>query len=101
MRITVLTYLEEDGGKPDVVVPQVADALREKGHEVTILGIYDDVNKLIAGLEESKPDAIFNLMEMFGENLFGAAYQFAANTTFAILRSHHDRTDNPDVGVQL
>jgi D-alanine-D-alanine ligase len=72
MRITVLTYLEEEGGKPDVVVPQVAEALKEKGHEVDVLGIYDDVNKLIVGLEASKPDVIFNLMEMFGENLFGA-----------------------------
>jgi D-alanine-D-alanine ligase len=73
MRITVLGYLErETARKPDVVVPQVAEALRQGGHEVTVLGVHGDVNKMIAGLAETAPDLIFNLMEMFGEDLFGA-----------------------------
>jgi D-alanine-D-alanine ligase len=73
MRITVLGYLErETARKPDVVVPQVADALRQGGHEVTVLGVHGDVNKMLAGLAETQPDLVFNLMEMFGEDLFGA-----------------------------
>jgi D-alanine-D-alanine ligase len=72
MRITILTYLEEDSAKPDVVVPQVEEALRAKGHETTVLGVHDDVGGMIRGLEESRPDVVFNIMEMFGENLFGA-----------------------------
>jgi D-alanine-D-alanine ligase len=72
MNITVLTYLEsEDDKKYDVVVDQVASALKEGGHKVSILGIHGDVKKLVAGLSRRKPDLIFNLMEMFAENLFG------------------------------
>ena len=72
MNITVLTYLEtEDAKSHDIVVDQVAAALKEGGHKVSILGIHGDVKKLVAGLSRRKPDLIFNLMEMFAENLFG------------------------------
>lgn len=72
MKITVLTYLEkEDSDKHDIVVDQVATALRAKDHQVSILGVHGDVKKLVSGLTRRKPDLIFNLMEMFGKNLFG------------------------------
>ena len=49
MRITVLTYLEKEGAEEhDVVVDQVAAALRE-GHKPSILGVHGDVGKLISG----------------------------------------------------
>jgi D-alanine-D-alanine ligase len=70
MRITVLTYLEEEGSKEhDIVVDQVADALREGGHEPTILGVHADLKKLLGGLEKQKPELIFNLLEMFGKSI--------------------------------
>jgi D-alanine-D-alanine ligase len=74
MNITVLTYLDsEDENSKDYedVVPQVAKALRKLGHRVSILGAHADVKRLIAGLSRRNPDLVFNLMEMFGDNVFG------------------------------
>jgi D-alanine-D-alanine ligase len=45
--------------------------LRAGGHEPTILGIHSDVEKLVSNLRASSPDLVFNLMEMFGENILG------------------------------
>ena len=56
MKITVLTYVEkENTDKYDSVVPQVATALRENGHRVSILGIHADVKKLVSGLSRASP----------------------------------------------
>jgi D-alanine-D-alanine ligase len=71
VRVTVLTYLESETDRGDPVARQVADALRSAGHHVSILGVYDDLQKLLRGIEQRRPDLIFNLMEMFGENLLG------------------------------
>lgn len=74
MKITVLTYLDSDDENSkefDPVVPQVARTLRRLGHRVSILGVHGDVKRLIAGLSRRKPDLVFNLMEMFGDNVFG------------------------------
>jgi D-alanine-D-alanine ligase len=70
MKIAILTYLENETTKQvDAVVPQVAAALRENGHKPSVLGVHDDLGKLITGLKRRKPDLIFNLLEMFGKNL--------------------------------
>ncbi len=74
MKITILTYLdsEDENSKDyDPVVPQVARTLRRLGHRVSVLGVHGDVKRLINGLARRKPDLVFNLMEMFGENVFG------------------------------
>jgi D-alanine-D-alanine ligase len=74
LKITVLTYLDsedENSKEYDAVVPQVARTLRRLGHRVSILGVHGDVNRLIAGLKRRRPDLVFNLMEMFGDNVFG------------------------------
>src|SRR3954468_4151899 len=72
MKITILTYLGHEGDKShDVVVDQVARALRQGGHKPSILGIHNDLRKLIAGLSRRQPDLVFNLMEMFGQNIRG------------------------------
>jgi D-alanine-D-alanine ligase len=74
MKITVLTYLdsEDENSKVyDPVVPQVARMLRRLGHRVSILGVHGDVKRLIGGLSRRRPDLVFNLMEMFGDNVFG------------------------------
>ncbi len=73
MKITVLTYLDdgENSKEYDPVVPQVARTLRKLGHRVSVLGVHGDVKRLVAGLARRRPDLVFNLMEMFGENVFG------------------------------
>ncbi len=73
MKITVLTYLDdgENSKEYDPVVPQVARTLRKLGHRVSVLGVHGDVKRLVAGRARRKPDLVFNLMEMFGENVFG------------------------------
>jgi D-alanine-D-alanine ligase len=73
MKITVLAYRESKQEKLlDVVVEQVAAALRQGGHTVSIFGIHDDPARLITGLKRRKPELIFNLMETFGDTLWGA-----------------------------
>src|SRR6185312_13709056 len=74
LKITVLTYLDsedENSNEYDPVVPQVARTLRRLGHRVSVLGVHGDVKRLIAGLSRRKPELVFNLMEMFGDNVFG------------------------------
>src|SRR5688572_1112416 len=72
MKITVLTYLErEDAKGHDLVVDQVAAALKQGGHKPSILGVHGDLKKLISGLSRRKPDLVFNLLEMFGKNIRG------------------------------
>lgn len=74
MNITILTYLDspdENSKDYDPVVPQVARTLRRLGHRVSILGVHGDVKRLVTGIARRKPDLVFNLMEMFGDNLFG------------------------------
>ncbi len=69
MQITVLTYLEKkDGPITDASVEPIAKALRELGHDASILAIHDDLAALIDGLADQKPELIFNLMEMFGKD---------------------------------
>jgi D-alanine-D-alanine ligase len=68
MRITILSYVENAKDPPDVVVKQVASALRKLGHQVATLAIHDDLDRLMRGLKRRKPDLVFNLMEMFGED---------------------------------
>jgi D-alanine-D-alanine ligase len=71
MDITVLAYLEPDEKEPDVVVRQVAAGLAERGHKTSILTIRHDVNELIDGLKQRKPQLVFNLVESFGDDIMG------------------------------
>src|SRR5687768_3106402 len=69
MKITILVYLEKEGdGNRDAVVDQVGEVLEKAGHSVSVLGVHADVKKLISGISRRKPDLIFNLLEMFGNN---------------------------------
>ncbi len=73
MKITVLAHLEREHAKAhDVAVDQVAAALKENGHKVSVLGVHGDVKKLLAGLGRRRPELIFNLMETFGDTELGA-----------------------------
>jgi D-alanine-D-alanine ligase len=72
VKITILTYLDAESDKTyDAVVPQVAAALKKLRHRVSILGVHGDVKKLLGGLTRRKPDLVFNLMEMWRDDVFG------------------------------
>jgi D-alanine-D-alanine ligase len=73
MKVTILTYLEHENSREhDVVVGQVARALRKGGHRPSVLGAHGDVHKLVGGLRRRRPDLVFNLMETFGDDQLGA-----------------------------
>jgi D-alanine-D-alanine ligase len=75
MRITILTYVESEGSKDyDPVVEQVRSALSRRKHEVAVLGVHQDVQKLVAAFDrgqKNRPDLVFNLLEMFGNDVCG------------------------------
>jgi D-alanine-D-alanine ligase len=72
MNITVLGSLEsKDPKSHDVVVDQVAAALRKRKHRVSILGVHDDLKKFVSGFSRRKPDLVFNLVETFGNSNSG------------------------------
>src|SRR3989442_1303514 len=51
MKITILTHLDKpDDTTRDVVVDQVAAALRQTDHQPSILAVHDDLRQLINGL---------------------------------------------------
>ena len=71
MKITVLAYLEPDATEPDVVVEQVASALREAKHDVSVVTVRDDLNQLVKDLRQQRPELVFNLLESFGDDIIG------------------------------
>src|ERR1043166_9229036 len=72
MNITILTYLEKEGGPiTDASVAHIEEALHASKHKVSVLGVHGKLPDLIDGLAERKPDLVFNLMEMFGKNWQG------------------------------
>jgi D-alanine-D-alanine ligase len=73
MKILVLTYLDPDDGR-DEVVAQVVEALRKGGrHQVGVLEVESDLRALVTGLTREQPDLVFNLCEQFGDNVQGDA----------------------------
>ena len=44
----------------------VIEALRELGHEVSIVGAVEDIRAVVNKLTEHRPDLVFNLTEHFG-----------------------------------
>jgi D-alanine-D-alanine ligase len=72
MKIAVLTYVDEEGSREhEVVADQVAEALRQKGHDSSIIAIHGNVELLTDSLRRARPDVVFNLMEMFGLDVTG------------------------------
>jgi D-alanine-D-alanine ligase len=51
----------------DAVVGHVSAALKEAGHQVSLLGISSDLRKLIDNLTRNKPEMVFNLCEGFAD----------------------------------
>lgn len=73
MKITIVAYLDKGAREPDVVVPQVQEALESGGHKVQVVTIRSDVGELLEGLKRAKPDLIFNLVEAFGDDIIGGS----------------------------
>ena len=48
----------------------VSQALRALGHEVSLLGIFNDIAPLYEEIRENKPDVIFNMMEVFNDQSY-------------------------------
>jgi D-alanine-D-alanine ligase len=47
---------------------QIADALRERGHDVMLIGVRNDLQYLVSCLDEIRPDLVFNAVEAFHGN---------------------------------
>jgi D-alanine-D-alanine ligase len=60
---------KEEFSDPDNMYTEndVYEALKELGHEVTLLGIYNDISPLFEEIKENKFDIIFNMMEVFND----------------------------------
>src|SRR5437870_2341118 len=58
MKITVLAYVEEGSSHFDAVVTQIASAQRQPSHLVSVLGVFNDPNKLINRLRRQKPKLV-------------------------------------------
>lgn len=71
MKTTVLAYLEPDADQPDVVVEQVAGALRGAKHDVSVVTVRDDLSQLVKDLRQQQPELVFNLLESFGDDIIG------------------------------
>src|SRR5262249_37141125 len=48
-----------------------AAALERGGHVVSIIGAHDDLQRLVDGLAVTRPELVFNLMEMWKDALVG------------------------------
>jgi len=45
----------------------VVSTLRNKGFELRVIGVHDDLTPIRQNVEEFKPDIVFNLMEAFAD----------------------------------
>ena len=48
----------------------VYESLLENGHDVKILGLYNDIRLLLEEIQEYKPDMVFNLVEVFNQKSY-------------------------------
>ena len=77
LRITAIVEqantLKEDPqfeGKPKEpsMEHDVLRALRQLGHEVTVLPVFDSIEPMVEGIEKNPPDLVFNLAEQFAND---------------------------------
>jgi D-alanine-D-alanine ligase len=70
LKISILFWEERgpEGNKHDEVVEEVAAALAEGGHKVSLMAINDDLRELLDKLDDKRPDLVFNLCERFADN---------------------------------
>lgn len=60
---------KEEFADPDNMYTEknIRAALKHLGHEVRLLGIYNDIAPLFEEIKEVRPDVIFNLMEVYND----------------------------------
>jgi len=60
---------KEEFADPDNMYTErdVHQALLHLGHEVSLLGIFNDITPLFEEIKENRPDIIFNMMEIFND----------------------------------
>ena len=78
---------------------QIADALRARGHEVTLVGVRNDLQYLVSALDEIRPDLVFNGVEAFHGNagleymipgmLEAEGYRYTGSPPLALLVSRN------------
>ncbi|MBI3183875.1 MAG: ATP-grasp domain-containing protein [Myxococcales bacterium] len=67
MKIAVLHY--QPSGEPlDPVVPQLAEALIELGHQAVTIAVHDRVSDILLEIERSGADLVFNACETFADD---------------------------------
>jgi D-alanine-D-alanine ligase len=66
MKITILADLYEDGSH-DAAVDEVAEALRQNQHKVSLLLVRDDYRTVTRGITRQKPDLVFHLVNDFSD----------------------------------
>lgn len=54
-----------DRFEPWITEYDVIKQLKSNGHEVQVIGLYDDLTPLLTAIKEKKPDTVFNLLEEF------------------------------------
>jgi D-alanine-D-alanine ligase len=70
LKIAILFWEERVQGvaKHDEVVDQLAVAIAEGGHKVSLIGINDDLRELLDKLDDKRPDLVFNVCERFADD---------------------------------
>jgi len=58
-------FKEEFKDEDWFIEQEIFEALKSNGHQVTLLGLYNDISILIEEIKENKPDIVFNLAEVF------------------------------------
>jgi D-alanine-D-alanine ligase len=81
----------------DAVVGQVGAALKEAGHQVSLLGISNDLRKLIDNLTKNKPEMVFNLCEGFSDV---DAHEMHVTAVLEMLRQPFTGTDASRMAVR-
>lgn len=63
---------KEEFSDPDNMYTEkdVHEALKALGHDVTLLGIFNDITPLYEQIKENRPDVIFNMMEVFNDESY-------------------------------
>jgi D-alanine-D-alanine ligase len=84
IKVSILFWEDRgpEGTKYDEVVDEVAEALSEHGHKVSLIGISDDLRELLDKLDDKRPDLVFNLCERFADN---DAYEMHVTAVLAML----------------
>lgn len=67
LKVAILHYQPKLDDQ-DVVVGQVADALRSLQHDVATVAVGDNVNEILREIKKTRCDLVFNLCETFAED---------------------------------